>query len=249
MGAARKKKHEEHENHERWLVSYADFITLLFAFFVVLYATSTKNEEKEKSFEDSVRHEMKLGFSGGRAAGTGEGSDVLSAEMVNPLDGFPRRGGPAEVRDFVERQIKKAMTKEEQEQSGLEVKNDALGARITLAAATFFPSGSSKIKKSAVETLDKVAEILKLTGNRRIVIEGHTDDAPIATTEFPSNWELASARASSVIRYLIKYQGLEAKRMAALSYADQKPLVPNNSEENRVKNRRIEILITGESEE
>ena len=240
---SRRKRHEEHENHERWLVSYADFITLLFAFFVVLYATSNNDPDKQKKFEDSVRAEMKLAsISPGN--GNTPGGELIP-ELINPMDNFPRRGSPAEVQDYVERQLRKQMTKEEIAQAGIEVHQDALGARITLAASSFFQSGDTKIKKSALAILDKVAGVLKTT-DRKIIIEGHTDDQPIQTEAIASNWELASLRASSVVRYLIKYQGLEGTRLAAMSYADQKPVGPNNTDENRAKNRRIEILITSE---
>lgn len=246
---SRRRRHEEHENHERWLVSYADFITLLFAFFVVMYATSTNNEEKQKSFEESVRANLKLGFvsqSSGQGSANNNG-ELVVPELINPIDGFPRRGGPTEVQDYVARQIDKNLTKEEKEQAIVKVHHDVMGARISLAASSFFPSGQTKIKMSSLKILGRLAEILKNT-DRRIVIEGHTDDRPIDSPEFASNWELASLRATSVVRYLIKYQGVPASRLAAISYADQKPLVPNDSDENRAKNRRIEILILGEEQ-
>ncbi|MBX2987941.1 MAG: OmpA family protein [Bdellovibrionaceae bacterium] len=248
MGAAKKKKHEEHENHERWLVSYADFITLLFAFFVVLYATSTSNVEKQKEFEESVRAEMKLAVVGGGQQGPGEGADGIVADLLNPLDRFPRRGGPAEVRDFVERKLKQTMTKEEQEKYVLEVRSDPMGARISLASSAFFPAGSTKLLKSGLETLDKVAGVLQ-TSNRRLVVEAHTDNQPVDTTEYPSNWELAGLRATSVLRYLVKYHGISPRRMAAMSFGDQQPVAPNDTEEHRAKNRRIDILITTDQEE
>lgn len=244
-----KKKHEEHENHERWLVSYADFITLLFAFFVVMYATSNSDLEKQKQFEESVRTELKISAGAGGGAGGGKelGGDIVP-ELVNPVDNFPRRGGPDEVRDYVERQLQRHLTKEERQQYIQEVRSDALGARVTLAGSAFFPSGETKLLKSSLEVLDRVAEILKKT-DRKVMIEGHTDNQPIASAQFPSNWELAGARAASVVRYLIKYKAFEGARLGAISYADQRPRVENDTEENRNKNRRIEILITNNQPE
>lgn len=239
------KKHGEEENHERWLVSYADFITLLFAFFVVMYATSTNNEEKQKKFEDSVRVELKLGVGGGGGSGR-EGSaitrEAILENVVGSSDFFPRRGSPEEVRDYLERQIKKDAG---EKKGGLSVRHDSVGARITLSASSFFASGSAKILRDSFAALDRVAAILK-ENDRRILIEGHTDDLPFQNSEFASNWELASLRATSVLRYLIKVHGIPASRLAAISYADQKPLVVNDSEENRAKNRRVEILLLGE---
>jgi chemotaxis protein MotB len=247
-----KRRHEEHENHERWLVSYADFITLLFAFFVVMYATSNSDLEKQKQFEDSVKSELKLtvvnigsGARGGQGHADAAALDQVLNELVNPVDNFPRRGSPAEVQDFVERQLKRQMSQEEMDQAGIQVRRDALGARVTLNAASFFPSGDARLKKSSLTALSKVANVLATT-ERRIIIEGHTDDRPIEDGTFPSNWELASLRATSVVRYLAKYHNIKESRLAAMSYADQRPLVANNNEENRARNRRVEILITSQ---
>lgn len=240
MSATKKKKHEEHENHERWLVSYADFITLLFAFFVVMYATSTNNEEKQKQFEESVRINLRL------AQGHSENSERTGAEafdpqLANPVEGFPRQGGGREVEDYLGRTLNKVLNPEEKG-AVTKLHHDLVGARIALAASTFFPTGSSKLRRSSLKTLDKVADLLKLT-DKKIIIEGHTDDLPVRGGAFDSNWELASLRATSVVRYLITFHKIDPARLAAISYADQRPLVPNDSEENRAKNRRIEILI------
>ncbi|MBX3041851.1 MAG: OmpA family protein [Bdellovibrionaceae bacterium] len=240
--SAKKKKHEEHENHERWLVSYADFITLLFAFFVVMYATSTKNEEKEKTFEESIRAEMKLTVVGQGGRGQSAG-DSIFGDILNPFDQFPKRGGPAEVKDYLERQIRRRMNDEERKKYGIEVRYDASGARISFAAESFFPSGSPKLKKSAVDALNMVGDILAKS-DMRVMVEGHTDDTPVKTAEIASNWELASLRATSVVRYLINHQAVDPARLAAISYADQRPLVPNTTAENKAKNRRIDLLVS-----
>lgn len=241
--AKRSKKHEEHENHERWLVSYADFITLLFAFFVVLYATSNADVEKQKEFEDSVRTNLKLSLSGsGGSSGTVQNpAEEAVAALV--ADGkFPQKGGARETEDYVERSLSKNMGDGEKKKAIQDVHHDSIGVRIALAAATFFPGGSAKLKMSSLKTLDQVAAILKQT-ERRVIIEGHTDNQPVESKEFPSNWELASQRATSVVRYLIKYHKMDPKRFAAISYADQKPVAANDTPENQAKNRRIEILI------
>lgn len=239
----RKKPPEEHENHERWLVSYADFITLLFAFFVVMYATSTNNEDKQKKFEDSVREKLHLGVSAAPSAQNI--NEAIEKELGQGLENFPKRAGPTEMQDYLQRSIGKEMSEEDQKKFITQIHHDFVGARITLAASSFFPLGSVKLKKSALGALDKVAEILKRT-DKKVVIEGHTDDQPIQMGNIASNWELASLRATTVVRYLIRYHGIEASRLAAISYADQKPLVNNDNEENRAKNRRIEVLIVAE---
>ncbi len=248
-----KKRHEEHENHERWLVSYADFITLLFAFFVVMYATSTNNEEKQKKFQESVRENLKLNGSSGAGQGAQSGPtphsinlNELVPELNTPLTSFPKNGGPKEIEDFVDRSLNKKMPKSEREKMISALRHDAIGVRISLAASRFFPTGSAKLKFSALKSLDQVADLLKET-DRKIIIEGHTDNTPVIGGAFESNWELASLRATSVVRYLIKYHHIDAKNLAAISYADQKPVADNNSEEGRAKNRRIEVFITAEN--
>lgn len=244
---SRKPRHEEHENHERWLVSYADFITLLFAFFVVLYATSSQNQEKEKKFEESIRAQFKM--IGGTGNGSGQNGGLLG-QVIDPIDAFQNKNvGNGELEDYVERILQKNMSEEERKLAIGGLRHDSMGVRISLAASTFFPVGSAKLRLPALRSLDKVAKMLK-SSNKRLIIEGHTDDQQIAGGQIDSNWELASLRATSVVRYLIKYHDIDAKRLAAISYADTKPLVPNTTDENRAKNRRIEILIVnGQGEE
>lgn len=236
----RAKKHEEHENHERWLVSYADFITLLFAFFVVLYATSSQNEEKEKSFEESIRAQFKMvGVVGGKEQNLGN----PFGQVFDPLEMIPRKDvGNAELEDYIIRILEKNMSEKERKLTISGIRHDRTGVRISLAASTFFPSGSAKLRLPALKPLDKVASILKIT-NRHIVIEGHTDDRPVVGGNVDTNWELGSLRATSVVRYLIKVHQMDPRKLAAASYADQQPLVPNDSDAHRAKNRRIEILI------
>jgi chemotaxis protein MotB len=242
----KKQAHEEHENHERWLVSYADFITLLFAFFVVLYATSSQNIEKEKKFEENVRAEFKMAVVSG--GGPNQSTNLTSGQVIDPIEFFQQRNvGNGELEEYVERLLKKNMSEEERKLAIGGLRHDSMGVRISLAASTFFPAGSAKLRLPALRSLDKVAHILKLS-NKKIIIEGHTDDQILAGSNIESNWELASLRATSVVRYLIKYHDIEPSRLAAISYADQKPLVANTSDENRAKNRRIEILIVNSDE-
>ncbi|MBC7420907.1 MAG: OmpA family protein [Bdellovibrio sp.] len=241
----RKNNQEEHENHERWLVSYADFITLLFAFFVVMYATSTNNQEKQKSFENSVRVNFKLEGSGGGAgtgADKGEAGGENSADVIIPMEGFPPRGGPGETQEYVSRFMEKKLDKSDKEKIQ-DLRHDAMGVRIALASSQFFNPGGTKIKVGALPALDKLAALLQET-DRKIIIEGHTDNTPVSKdAPFESNWELASLRATSIVKYLIKYHQMDPKRLAAISYADTRPLKSNDSEEGRSQNRRIEIYL------
>ncbi|MDZ4660247.1 MAG: OmpA family protein [Pseudomonadota bacterium] len=230
---------EEPENHERWLISYADFITLLFAFFVVMYATAQRNPEKEKQFEKSIRKYLyEVASFGGEGAGD-SGTGTLQVSLG--------KKGPAELKDLIARELKPISEGADGNSIVEEITHDSLGVRIRLVASGLFRAGSAKLNDSAFEPLKQIGEILeKMDG--KIIIEGHTDNTPIKTREFPSNWELSSARATRLVRHLIEWQGLTPNKILAVAYADQKPLVPNNNEKNRAKNRRIEIFITSKDE-
>lgn len=250
------KSHEEPENHERWLVSYADFITLLFAFFVVMYATSSQNTEKEKQFEESIRESLKLPAStggGGGGGGPGGGAAPTLAQQAGlesprgASDSQERLASNAEYQEKLEKEIG-AKFSDGEKQAVTSLRHDLFGVRVSLAASMIFPTGSAKIRREALPVLDKIAQLMK--GNQfRMLVEGHTDDRPIEPGgSFDSNWELGSARATQVVRYLAKVHGIPESRLAAVSYADQRPLAPNTTEDNRARNRRIEILfVTGDS--
>lgn len=246
-GLKKNQQHEEHENHERWLVSYADFITLLFAFFVVMYATSNNNQEKQKSFQKSVSTSFKLvggagSGDGGTAGAEGNVGGSDTGENFITLDGFPSRGGPVEAKEYMGRLMDKSLDRDDKEKIQ-EMRHDAIGVRIELASSQFFLPGGVKLKLNSLKTLDKIAEILKQT-DKKIVIEGHTDSTPVGkNATFETNWELASLRATSIVRYLIKYHQLDPKRLSAMSYADTRPLQSNDSEQGRARNRRIEIYL------
>ncbi|MES3036645.1 MAG: flagellar motor protein MotB [Bdellovibrionota bacterium] len=275
----KRRRHEEQENHDRWLVSYADFITLLFAFFVVMYATSTKNEDKEKKFEESVKASLKIAIVGmGAGQAQPAGNSVLEKWVPELARGkneeedetFPEKGSPAEIADYIKRQLNKKAPAEKLDKDLGPLRSDSQGVRVTLAAASFFPSGSYKLKRSSLETLNQLGDLIRKT-NRKIIIEGHTDNTPLGknagsgqaafadsntdevigpeslnTVPVSSNWELASLRATSVVRYLIQMHGIDPKRLSAVAYADQRPVAPNATVEGRAKNRRIEILIVSE---
>ena len=236
---ARRRRPEESENHERWLVSYADFITLMFAFFVVMYATAQRNPDKEKEFEKSIRKYLyQVASIGGEGAGD-SGTGTLEISLG--------KKGPAELKDFIARELKPISDGEDSNPVVQEVTHDNLGVRIRLVASGLFQPGSAKLNDAAFEPLKQIGEILeKLDG--KIIIEGHTDSTPIKTREFPSNWELSSARATRLVRHLIEWQGLAPDKILAVAYADQKPIVPNTTEKNRAQNRRIEIFITDKDE-
>lgn len=242
----KKKRHEEHENHERWLVSYADFITLLFAFFVVLYATSNQNQEKEKKFEDSFRQEMNM-KAGGAGAGSGNSeSNKLNldpaAEIKTVLQQYGLSGESLDqkLQDEMSEQLKEKI--KEKKIKSISMKDDPQGIRISILDTVFFESGSAVLKPTAAKVLKNLSEVLNKSQNQ-ILVEGHTDNIPVDGKTFESNWELASLRATRVVRSLINEYNVQKSRLGALSYADQKPVADNSDEVGRIQNRRIEILI------
>jgi len=245
----KRKKKEEPDNTERWVVSYADFITLLFAFFTVMYATSQADLDKRASFEKSIKKAFGMfQTSGGGDKGimtepfpsyTKDGS-VVDPQIKLFVD---QRASNAEKKDALWQLIDQKLTKEQIQQAGLNVRDDEDGVRISFDASKLFDPGSAKILPDALRSLDVVGSILK-NAQKRLVVEGHTDNETISSNLFPSNWELAAARASIIVRYLIKRHHVPADLLTVVSYADQKPLVPNDTPANKAKNRRIEILIS-----
>ncbi len=237
---------DEQENHERWLVSYADFITLLFAFFTVLYATSQADNEKMAKFEQSFK--QAFGIYNSNAEGVLSQpfpfSQTEGSVIESPIKVFnDKYASKAEVRDAIWQVIYNSLTEEQIKQSGLVLADDKEGVRVGLASNSLFVPGSAKILPDALKALDVVGDILKKSG-KQIQIEGHTDNAESVGGIFPSHWELAAGRAATIVRYMVKRHKLEPALLSAVSYADQRPLVSNSSEENKSKNRRIELLIS-----
>ncbi|RJG01186.1 flagellar motor protein MotD [Noviherbaspirillum sedimenti] len=239
---ARRRHEEEHENHERWLVSYADFITLLFAFFVVMYAISSVNEGKYRVLANSL----------GNAFGTGA---AVSASQVAPerQQAFPLRRQPAPDRQQVEalRRERTAMTAiARQIQQALaplvkrgivRVTQTSRGVKVEINASILFAPGDARLTAESGEALTAIAGIMK-EDSHAMQVEGHTDNVPISNAAFPSNWELSSARASSVVR-LLADNGVAHERLTAVGHAENFPVGPNESTEGRLRNRRVEILI------
>jgi len=239
---ARRQKHEEHENHERWLVSYADFITLLFAFFTVLYATSqhdiAKQIEVEKAITKAFDPLVEFGGLIGRYIDVNTDVSLLPP----PIPLVPQEGhGQEEVKQAVQNILEKEMG-EETYRELIEIKTDKEGVRVSVKASGFFDPGSALIREDSLRSLEKIGDVLKAT-NRNLRVEGHTDDQPIHTEKFPSNWELSATRATTVVRYLIARHHIHPSRLAAVAYADQRPKVSNDSDKNRAQNRRIDVLI------
>lgn len=245
----RKKKPEEHENHERWLVSYADFITLLFAFFVVMYAISSLNEGKYRVLSDSLVSAFK---NAPYDHPTPRAENLPRPLPIKPA--APRKADPET--DPVIKQKTENMKQVAQDllkvmaplikDGQVKVTQSVRGVTVEINAAVLFAQGQAILQPESAKVLSAVAQVLATTPNR-IQVEGHTDDSPIATSMFPSNWELSTARASSVVR-LFSENGVNTDRMVAVGYADNRPLVPNTDAESRARNRRVTMFIISETE-
>ena len=251
---ARKKPAEEHENHERWLVSYADFITLLFAFFVVMYAISSINEGKYRVLSDSLVSAFQQPPSSEKLIEMsskypevleGTGRPIGKAVVRPPGGETPERKAAAEKMKKVAKNVLDAM--QPLIKTGqVRVSQSPRGVTVEINANTLFNSGDAVLQPKSIDTLSAVARVLATTDNP-IQVEGHTDNVPINSPAFPSNWELSSARAGSVVR-LFAEMGVPAGRMVAIGYADNRPLDTNTTPEGRMRNRRVNVLILNEEE-
>ncbi|MBL8446043.1 MAG: flagellar motor protein MotD [Zoogloeaceae bacterium] len=241
--ARRHKAEDEHENHERWLVSYADFITLLFAFFVVMYSLSSVNEGKYRVLSDSIVQAFRnidVNATGKKVIFTPPvPSLAMSMATAQPEAEAKRREAEARRKALAE-EIKQAL--EPLARSGqVSVTEGALGISVEINANVLFATGEAALGGQAIPSLQAVAGVVA-GGTFPIVIEGHTDDTPISTYRFPSNWELSAARASSVVR-LFAESGVSPSRLTASGYGDQRPVAENLSEQGRARNRRVTLLM------
>lgn len=244
---ARHKHEEEHENHERWLVSYADFITLLFAFFVVMYAVSSVNEGKYRVLSDSLvnafRSEANVIGASITSPPASNGSPVpviiARAPRPDPQADALRTKQRAKMRDMADeiRRVLEPLVKGGQ----VRVNEGVHGISVEINASVLFAPGDALLGPPALRALQAVAEVVA-PADFPVVIEGHTDTIPISTPSFPSNWELSAVRASSVVRLFVG-AGVDPRRLTAAGYGDQRPIADNSTGEGRARNRRVTILI------
>lgn len=240
---ARRAKRQGPDNHDRWLVSYADFITLLFAFFVVMYALSSVNEGKYKVFNVS----MSQAFGTQGAAAEGGTMKLTEQEMYFKSLVDRRNARLAEKQRKLNERMQKLNETLTTKMAGF-VKNGQMtvsrsnrGVTLDINASMLFMPGEAAVQAEAVATLADVAKILS-EEDMSIEVEGHTDNIPISNAQFPSNWELSSARASSVVRLFID-QGIVATRLKATGLADNVPVQENSTIEGRARNRRVAVTV------
>jgi chemotaxis protein MotB len=252
---ARIKKPEKEANHERWLVSYADFITLLFAVFVTLYAMSQTDKRKVEALVASMKESFGHTKTGASAERVNiiEGTDLRIIPGIRPETLTPGKGGQdlginkkrthAETKDFEE--IKAAIEtnlKTSGAQDKVSVDVTKRGLVVSLKEAGFFDSGSAEVKKNSYGLLATVADSLTKYSNP-IRIEGNTDNVPISSRFFKSNWELSTTRSTNIVHYLIDKYDFQPDKISAVGYGEHRPIAVNNDEGGRKKNRRVDIVL------
>ena len=231
-----KHKHEEHENHERWLVSYADFITLLFAFFVVMYSISSVNVGKYRTVSESIKAALNPVVSP-PSSPTAFTINTSKAALTAPDAPGSKEVAIRKLRNLVK--SIKASPQMALVRITEKVNGDIV---ITIPDQLLFNSGEAAVRSDALPFLEGLSTaIVEL--NRHTRVEGHTDNVPIRTALFPSNWELSSTRAVMVVRVLSELYGVPSDHLAAVGHADTRPVTANLDAEQRAKNRRVEVVI------
>jgi chemotaxis protein MotB len=239
---ARKKHAEEHENLERWLVSYADFMTLLFATFVVLYALAQSDVNAFKNIEEALRRAFSQNIFDNQQ-NIMDGQDSIFEGQVGATSPLMLEYMSQKYEQTSYDEIKEEIEKLKNE--GIEAEIDDRGLIIKLSdhAIKFKPS-TAELTKESLEVLDIIGDIIKRRFSIHYIdVEGHSDSDRISNSKYPSNWELSGARASSVIRYLIDNHNFNPRIFSAVGLADTVPLAKNDSAKNKALNRRVEIVI------
>lgn len=224
----RKRRREEPSNAGSWLTTYSDMVTLLLAFFVLLFAFSAVDEGKFSSIINAFQNYLGV-FT--------EGQSILEAPSPLPFD-YSDMGHRQlyelfeQISDFIE----------QEEIHGVELELEERGLIVRFAEKVFFDLGQATLKPEALEILHSFAGQLKDLPNP-LRVEGHTDNWPIRTGAFPSNWELSVHRATNVVRYLIEENGFDPEKLSVAGYSEYRPIRPNDSAQNRALNRRVDIVI------
>ena len=243
---ARRPKHE-HANHERWLVSYADFITLLFAFFVMLYSHSQMDRVQAARISQAFREALE----------EGRITHVLAKLLKNPPPAKPRAQLPMEIppappdpNGTIEllpslKELQEKL-KAEIHSGKVEVRMERRGLVISLKEASFFPPGGDAIQPQAMPVIENIAVELRRIPNP-IRLEGHTDSTPIHNSRFRSNWELSAARGIAMLELFATRFSIPRERMAIAGYADTAPVATNETEQGRARNRRVDIVVLNET--
>ncbi len=261
---SRKKRPAEHVNHDRWLVSYADFITLLFAFFVVLFSSSQVDKRKVGKIAQAIQEAFQqMGiFETANSRVPMVSADPLPAQNIPMIEdgkgisGNGRMGSPFENTsgspptkdmDALEKQLSGALAPEIQRHV-VALKTSREGLVITLREVGFFDSGSAELRPTSEAAVRRIAQVLMAQPNN-IRFEGHTDNVPIHNAQFASNWELSTARATEMIRLFITRYDFPPMRLSAAGYAEYHPVASNLAPEGRAQNRRVDVVVLSSTPE
>ena len=244
---ARKKREEEHENHERWLVSYADFITLLFAFFVVMYAVSRVDNKRLIQAAESIRWAMHFSGTGGTNAlpifegpPSEGGGPALTAGGASALE--RQRQAIEMLRKRIERRIRPFVEERPGPAAAVTVTVEGRRLAVRLAATELFDPGQAALRPQSLAVVDAIADEL-VSLERLIRVEGHTDETPLTSGRFRNNWELSAARAATVVTYLEGAHGARADLLAAVGLGSSPPFDPGDDALARERNRRVELVV------
>ena len=256
---SRRKKRIRHVNHERWLVSYADFITLLFAFFVVLYASSQVDKRKVGKLALAIQvafQEMGV-FQASTTQVPVDLSQPMPFSNVQAIENMELNASVGRVTshpegalsvgkengDLAQLQAELASTlASEIERKEIAMRRDPDGLVISLREVGFFESGSAEMKAASQQAFDRIATMLR-QHNCGLRVEGHTDNVPVHNSQFSSNWELSTSRATEIVRILLVREGYDPARLSAAGYAEFHPIASNRTAEGRGLNRRVDIVI------
>ena len=242
-----RKKHPEHVNHERWLVSYADFITLLFAFFVVLFASSQSDKNKQTKLSEAMQSAFTPLGTFDAHSRTLPLTDINAAAIANSSPAVlapPLPTTSKETLEQTETRLRRLLAREVASghipPGGMSMRMIPDGLVISLHEAGFFSSGSAEVRPAALSMLFVLANTLPAGPLR---IEGHTDNIPIHTDQFASNWELSTARSTSIARLLLEHGPINPANLSVAGYAEYHPVASNATEDGRTQNRRVDIIV------
>ncbi|MEJ2423361.1 MAG: flagellar motor protein MotD [Candidatus Thiodiazotropha sp.] len=264
--ARRRKRQEGHVNHERWIVSYADFVTLLFAFFVVMYSVSSVNEGKYRVLSQTLTHAFQesqrsidpiqvgeLARTSGETPGMGQENILIEGELRQGMGTESQAGlGQQHALPNSDKQRLRFLAATIEDMLSEFVDEDLVDVDyspdrvvVNMKDKMLFASASAHLSRAAANALRQISGVLAAVPNA-IQVEGNTDNRPINTEEFPSNWELSAARAASVVHLMTRY-GIDPGRLSALGFAEYRPVAGNDTPEGRAKNRRVSLVILGMS--
>ena len=245
-----RRRHAGGENHDRWLVSYADFITLLFAFFVVLFATTQTDKSRAKAVSAAVDRALRDGalaprvvaILGGESSDKGRGQ--AGQERSRPGDTPSAHSEPGADLQATMQTLAAELEQEIKDQK-VRLRLEQRGLIISLEEAAFFDSGEDAIKPASYPILERLTRVLSKLPNP-LRLEGHTDSVPINNSRFHNNWELSAARSIAMLRLFEERFGIEAARMAIVGYADTNASEPDTTPEGRARNRRVDVVVVSQ---